>query len=293
MAIAKKPLTTIPRRQLGRYLRDMRLEAGMSIQNAARLIERGTGTLQRLEKGEAGRIRLLDIQALCQLYEREDKLAGLLELAQVAQSNDGDGLWWYEYSDAIRADFELYVSLEAAASRLTVYRPDIISGLFQTPSYARALDILYYPDATPEQLDQRVNVRANRQRIITRKRSPVEVDLLLDETVLRRIVGSPRTMAGQLYHLADLPSNVAVHVLPFTSGYPLGVAPGPFTVLEFDGSTGEKPTVYVEGYRGNMYYDKPEAVAQYNETFKRLRGAALSPADSKQTLRRIAREFEQ
>ncbi len=270
----------------------MRQEAGISLQNAARLIERGTGTLQRLEKGEAGRIRLHDIQALCQVCDAPEKLPGLLDLAKVAASNDGEGLWWCEYGDAIRADFELYVSLEASAAALTVYRPDIISGLFQTPSYARALDAQFYPQATPEEADQRVAVRLNRQRIINRKRSPVQVNLLLDETIVRRVVGGAKTMAGQLHHLAALPANVTVSLLPFTSGYPLGVACGPFTVLEFDSATGERPTVYVEGYRGNMYYDKPEAVEQYMETFRRLRGAALSQPDSRQALRRAAREYE-
>ncbi|WP_454194751.1 helix-turn-helix domain-containing protein [Nocardia sp. Marseille-Q1738] len=254
--------STIPRRQLGRRLRDMRLEAGLSIQDAARLIERGAGTLQRLEKGEANRIRLLDIQALCQIYDRMDQLPGLLELAKVAASGDGeDGLWWYEDGHAIRADFELYVSLEASASKLTVYRPDIISGLFQTPAYARELDTLYFPDASSDDLDQRVRVRLNRQRIITRRRNPVEVDLLLDENVLRRAVGDPGVMAGALCHLADLPENVTVSILPFSRGYPGGVAPGPFTVLDFDRATGEPPTVYVENYTGNMYYDRPETVS--------------------------------
>jgi transcriptional regulator with XRE-family HTH domain len=289
----KKPPTTIPRRQLGRYLRDLRQEAGLSIQTAARLIERGAGTLQRLEKGEAGRIRLLDIQALCQLYDAPEKLPGLLELAKVAQSNDGDGLWWYEYGNAIRADFELYVSLESAASKLTVFRPDIISGLFQTPSYARALDTAYYPDATTEEYDQRVNVRLNRQRIITRRRNPVEVELMLDETVLRRMVGDPQVMAAQLHHLASLPGNVTVYLLPFETGFPLGVACGPFTVLDFDKVTGERSTVYVEGYRGNMYYDLDDAISQYRDTFERLKAVALSPADSRQALRRVAREYEQ
>ncbi|MGW6120456.1 helix-turn-helix domain-containing protein [Nocardia sp. NPDC055165] len=293
MPAPKKPPTTIPRRQLGRQLRDMRLEAGMSIPNAARLIERGTSTLQRLEKGEAGRIRLLDVQALCQLYERDAQLPALLELAKVAASNDGEGMWWHEYSEAIRADFELYVSLEAAASKLTVFRPDLISGLFQTRSYARVLDGRFYPNATEEEFLQWFTIRLNRQRIITRRRNPVEVDLLLDETVLRRTVGSSKTMADQLQHLADLPSNVNVLVLPFTSGYPLGVAPGPFTLLDFDPATGEKATAYIEGYRGNMYYDKAEAITQYRETFNRLTAEALSPADSKQALRRIAREQEQ
>ncbi|PPJ08747.1 XRE family transcriptional regulator [Nocardia nova] len=290
MPSPKKPPTTIPRRQLGRYLRDMRQEAGMSIQNAARLIERGAGTLQRLEKGEAGRIRTLDLQALCQLYDTQERLPALLELASAAASNEGDGMWWHEYGDAIRADFELYVSLEASASKLTVFRPDIISGLFQTPGYARALDVLYNPDASTDEVDHLVEVRAKRQRIITRKRNPVQVDLILDEGALRRVVGGPKTMADQLRHLADLPVNVTLGILPFASGYPLGLACGPFTILEFDQATGEQPTVYVEGYRGNMYYDKPEAIVQYRESFERLRAAALSPTESKQALRRAARE---
>ncbi|MFC3960381.1 helix-turn-helix domain-containing protein [Nocardia jiangsuensis] len=295
MPSPKKPLTTIPRRQLGRHLRDMRLEAGMSIANAARLIERGTGTLQRLEKGEAGRIRMLDIQALCQVYETTDRLDGLLELAKVAASNDGEGMWWHEYSGgAIRADFELYVSLEAAASKLTIFRPDLISGLFQTRSYARALESAFHSNAAGEELlDKLYTVRVNRQRIITRKRNPVEVRLLLSEAALRYLVGNPRTMAEQLLHIIDLPVNVNVQLLPFTSGYPLGVAPGPFTLLDFDASTGEKATAYIEGYRGNMYYDKPEVIEQYRETFSRLTASALSPADSKQALRRIAREYQQ
>ncbi|WP_067653329.1 helix-turn-helix domain-containing protein [Nocardia harenae] len=293
MPSPKKPSTTIPRRQLGRHLRDMRLEAGISIANAARLIERGTGTLQRLEKGEAGRIRMLDIKALCQVYETTDKLDGLLELAQVAASNDGEGLWWHEYSGAIRADFELYVNLESAASKLTIFRPDLISGLFQTQRYARVLDSLFYLDAGEEEFNRWYTIRKTRQRIITRRRNPVEVRLLFSEAVVRSVVGSPRTMAEQLLHIVDLPVNVTVQLLPFTSGYPLGVAPGPFTLLDFDPSTGERATAYIEGYRGNMYYDKPEAIAQYRETFSRLAASALSPADSKQALRRIAREYQQ
>ncbi|NKY27476.1 helix-turn-helix domain-containing protein [Nocardia gamkensis] len=286
--------STIPRRQLGRRLREIRLEAGLSIQDAARLIERGAGTLQRLERGEANRVRMLDIQALCQIYDRLDMLDALLELAKVAASGDGeDGLWWNEYGHAIRADFELYVSLEASASKLTVYRPDIISGLFQTPDYARMLDMLYFPDASIEDLDQRVSVRLKRQRVITRRRNPIDADLLLDENVLRRVVGNPDVMSGAMRHLADLPANVTVQILPFSRGFPLGVACGPFVVLDFDRATGEPPTVYVEGYRGNMYYDMVEAVTQYRNTFQTLQRVALSPADSKQMLRRMAREYEQ
>lgn len=291
--MSSKPPTTLPRRQLGRRLRELRLQAGLSIVDAARLIERGSGTLQRLEKGETPRIRLLDIQALCQIYDVPGELEDLLALARVAAGSDGeDGSWWHEYGHSIRADFELYVSLEASASKLTVYRPDIISGLFQTPAYARALEQAYFPNATSVELDQRVGVRLNRQRLITRKRNPVEVDLLLDENVLRRVVHSPRVMAAQLRHLANMPPSVQVTMLPFSRGYPRGAALGPFTVLDFDRATGEPTTVYVENYTGNMYYDRPETVAQYREAYSERRRVALSVADTKHELRKVAREYE-
>lgn len=48
------------------------------------------------ESGEAGRIRLHDIHALCQVCDAPEKLPGLLDLAKVAASHDGDGLWWYK-----------------------------------------------------------------------------------------------------------------------------------------------------------------------------------------------------
>ncbi|MGI5218500.1 Scr1 family TA system antitoxin-like transcriptional regulator [Nocardia sp. CA-290969] len=107
------------------------------------------------------------------------------------------------------------------------------------------------------------------------------------------MVGSPAVMRNALRHLADLPENVTVQVLPFSAGFPLGVACGPFTVLDFDRATGEPPTVYVEGYRGNMYYDMDKAVTHYRDTFRKLQRVALPLADSKQMLRRVAREYEQ
>jgi len=290
--VSNKPPTTLPRRQLGRQLRELRLQAGLSIVDAARLIERGSGTLQRLEKGETPRIRLLDIHAMCQLYDVPEELDDLLELAKVAAGSGGEnGFWWHEYGEMIRADFELYMGLEASASKLTVYRPDIISGLFQTPSYAKSLDIAYFPNATPDDLDQRVDVRLKRQRLITRKRNPVEVDLIVDEAALRRSVGNRSVMAGQLRHLADMPPNVMVRVLPFQSGHPLGVASGPYALLEFAPATGEPATVYVEGYRGNMYYDKPEAIEQYRRAHDVLGKVSFGLGDSKFRLRKMAREY--
>lgn len=217
----------------------------------------------------------------------------LLGLAKEAAAESRNGGWWHEYGELIPDDFELYVGLESVVSTLTVYRPDMVSGLFQTAAYARALDSIYFPKDTQEELDSRVRMRLGRQKIITRKRNPVAVSLILDEAVLYRIVGSRKTMTAQLRHLADLPPNVDVRVLPFSKGFPLGTSTGPFTVLDFAPSTHEPATVFVESsYTGDVYYDRPDSVDRYRKAFAGMRNVALDPVGTKCLLRTRAREFE-
>lgn len=293
--------TTIPRRQLGRQLREMRQGAGNSIADAARLIERGAGTLQRLEKGESPRIRLLDIEALCRLYGASvDKLAALQALAKEADERMrpvDERAWWHRYDDLIPDDFETYMSLEAAAAQVIMYQPDVVPGVVQTADYARALERVFFKADTPMDLEQRVQVRMQRQTAITRRLSPVELDLLIDEAVIRRVAGSRKVMVAQLRKLADTPQNVRVRVVPFAAGFPLGCAPGAFVILRFpiDSSTSrpmEPTTVYVESYGSRLYYDSAEVVDRYLEAHDQLARVAFSEADSKHVLRRVAKEFE-
>ncbi|NEW46878.1 helix-turn-helix domain-containing protein [Nocardia cyriacigeorgica] len=283
---------TVPRRQLGKHLREMRQAAGLSIAEAARQIGRGAGTVQRLETGHPGKIHVPDIVGLCELYDEIEQQGALLGLAKEAEAASRNGGWWHEYGELIPEDFELYVGLEAAATALTILRPDMISGLFQTVGYARALDVAYFPDGGADELDRRMKVRMGRQRIITRKRTPVNVTLILDEAVLNRVVGGRKTMAGQLRHLADLPPNVTVRILPFAVGVPPGMATGPFTVLDFSPSSREPATVYVESYTGNLYYDRPDSVERYRKAFKAMQDVAVDTVGSKILLRVKAKEFE-
>ncbi|ONM47247.1 helix-turn-helix domain-containing protein [Nocardia donostiensis] len=283
---------TVPRRQLGRHLREMRQAAGLTIAEAARQIGRGAGTVQRLETGHPGRIHLADITGLCELYdevERQDALLGLAKEAGAASKNGG---WWHEYGELIPDDFELYVGLESAASSLTIYRPDMVSGLFQTAGYARSLDAIYFPKDGAEELERRVRMRLGRQKIITRKRNPVTVSLILDEAVLNRVVGGRKTMCAQLRHLANMPPNVTVRVLPFACGFPAGISTGPFTILDFAPAAHEPSTVYIEFYTSDIYYDRPDAVERFRKAFRAMQEVALNSIDSKSLLRSRAREYE-
>ncbi|MFC8528693.1 helix-turn-helix domain-containing protein [Nocardia sp. NPDC057227] len=283
----------VPHRSLGRCLRGMRQEAGLSIEVAARAIGRGAGTLHRLETGAPNVVvRDADLRRLCQLYQRADMLPVLKSLAAQGKTP----LWLDEYSDQVHPTFNAYLQMEAAASSLTGYRPDMLSGLFQIPEYARALDRTYFPTDTPEEIERRVHIRRKRQRLITRDLAPMTAVLMLDEAVIRRVVGSPRVMAAQLRHLAGLPPNVRVNLLPFGAGFPLGTSSGPFTILDFasdrDGRTLEPPVVYAESYAGDIYLERDASVCRYRAAMTVMQQVALDVPSTKRLLRQVAKEYD-
>jgi len=286
--------STLPRRQLGRHLRDWRTQSGQTIAEAARLMEWGASTLQRLEKGQADRIRTIDIQELCRIYGIPEAFAeGLKGLAQQAAVKS----WWHAYGDLIPENFDVFVGLEASARRLTSYQSDLVPGLLQTADYARALNRLGYPGDTDEELERRVQLRLQRQALITRRNHPATLEVVLDESVLRRVVGSARVMAAQLRHLADISTreNVTLRILPFTAGVPLGLSPGPFVILEFGtdskGQPVEPPVVYVEGFTGDLYLERKADVRRYRQAHEVLQRCALDGDNSRHLLRQIAKEY--
>ncbi|MBF6357176.1 helix-turn-helix domain-containing protein [Nocardia higoensis] len=283
----------VPHRSLGRCLRGMRQESGLSIEVAARAIGRGAGTLHRLETGAPNVVvREEDLRRLCKLYQRVDMLPVLKSLAAQGRTPS----WLDEFPDQVNPTFNAYIQMEAAASRITVYRPDMVPGLFQTPDYARALDRVYFSTDTVDEIERRVRVRRNRQTLITRDLAPLTAALVLDEAVIRRVVGSPRVMSAQLRHLADLPPNARVQVLPFGVGFPLGVSTGPFTILDFasdaDGRPLEPSVVYVESYTGNIYLERTTTVRRYRAGFEVIQRVALDGPNSKRLLRQVAKEFD-
>lgn len=286
--------STLPRRQLGRYLRDWRIQAGLTIAEAAKLMEWGASTLQRLEKGNADRIRTIDIQELCRIYGIPAEITeGLKGLAQQAAVKS----WWHSYGDLIPENFDVYVGLEASAQQLSCYQSDLVPGLLQTADYARALNRLGYPNESPAEVDRRVQLRMQRQAMITRHMHPANVAMVLHESVLRRLVGGARVMAAQVRHLAEVStrSNVRLRILPFAAGVPLGLSTGPFVILEFGsdskGQPVEPPVVYVEGFTGDLYLERQGDVQRYRRALEGLQQCALDTQDSSSLLWQAAKEF--
>lgn len=287
--------STLPRRQLGRYLREAREAANLTLEQAASLMEWGRSTLHRLERGQTGRVRVREVEDLCELYQvDEDRAAALKGLAQQTPARS----WWHAYGDLIPAGFNLYVGLEAAAQNLAVYQPMIIPGLLQTSGYTRALDRVYFPDETDLELDRRIELRKKRQAILFRSRKPASAGFVLHESALRTRVADGRTMSAQLRHLADVGTrdNIELRVLPYRAGFPMGQAVPPFAILDFGtdarGHQVEPTVIFAESFTGSMYFERAADVDRFRTAYSTVHGSALSTRASRDTLREIAREID-
>jgi transcriptional regulator with XRE-family HTH domain len=272
--------TTSPvvrRRRLGLELRALREATGMSGEEVAGRMSWSTSKLSRMEIGRnpprpADLIRLLDLYKVTDAARR-DQLAVLLREAK----RKG---WWQIYSDI---PYSTLIGLEAEAVSMLTYE-QVVHGLFQTESYARAIIAGTDPAIDLETLDQRVEVRMTRQAVLTKER-PMEVRAVLDETCIRRLVGGREVMrrqVGRLLELAERP-NVIMQVLPFEVGAHPGTMLGPFAVLGFD-HPADPGVVYVEG-NSDPYPDREGDLERYSLAFDRLRSMALSVPQTNDLLR--------
>ncbi|MCO6003658.1 helix-turn-helix transcriptional regulator [Actinoallomurus purpureus] len=126
--------------------------------------------------------------------------------------------------------FKAYTQLEVRAAMIKLYEALLVPGLFQTPEYARAVLIA----GGTRGLDDMVNQRIARQKVLTRVDPPV-LSVLLDEGVIDRPVGGRDVMRAQLARLLELSEspNVMLRVVPRTAGAHVGLD-GSFKIITAD-----------------------------------------------------------
>jgi transcriptional regulator with XRE-family HTH domain len=280
--------STVPRRQLGRYLRELRNQARFTVRAAAGKLEWSEGKMWRIETGQTS-LRSLDVEAMCRLYDAPAELTkDLMRLARETKSRG----WWHSYSDVVSEGFDLFIGLEAAASTISSYMSELVPGLLQTEEHYRAQ--LAIDELDPAAVDRLVAVRSTRQALITRSTDPASLRAVLNEAVLRRPIG--HLPAAQLTHLVEMSAlpNVAIRVIPFRAGGHPGMMSGPFEILQFslngDGRPTEPPVVYIEGFAGALYLEKPSEIEQYQNAFDRIWNMALDEDASMTFISDLAKE---
>jgi len=270
---------------VGRRLQERRLEAGASLEDAARTLRVKTLTIRRLEKAEST-LKPLYVEKLLQSYGADKQ--EIDEFVALAEKANEPG-WWYPYREAVPSWFKIYVSLETGAKALRAYEPHYVTGLLQTPAYARACLADGFPSAPADTVDQLVELRLRRQELLHRE-DPPNLWVVMEEAVLQRQVGGPAVMREQIDHLLEIIElpHVSVDIVPLAQSGQVGVC-APFTYFRF--AEPELPdVVYSEILTAAVYLDQRADVVAHLEAHNRL-SLLTSARESTAILNRMRKEY--
>ncbi|MEV6321651.1 helix-turn-helix transcriptional regulator [Nocardia sp. NPDC051787] len=286
--------SSLARRMLGRQLRALRINSGVSAEYARDAINVSKQTLWRMETGQQVRLNPLFIERLCKIYGASaTRTAILLELTEETTRTG----WWHAFGDAIHKEFSLYVELETVAKRLVSYQTTLLPGLLQTDQYRRALIWTSFPAMPGPEVERMIEIFRRRKARLDNDEDPVLLEAVIDESALRRAIGGPAVMEQQLAHLARVSEqpNVSVRVVPLSAQAYAGLSVGPFVMFDFPkhpiAHLTEPPVVYIQGFTGNLYLEKPEEIRLYRQAYADLQRSTLDQERSRSLILEIAKEY--
>ncbi|MBT2207221.1 MULTISPECIES: DUF5753 domain-containing protein [Actinomadura] len=241
---------TRPRLLLAAKLRDLRERNGVTSETAGAAI----GSLPLLKAMERG-VTASDphhVMALASLYDLTDH-AARLQLLQLALSSRQEG-WWQPYRPFIRSWFLPYLGAEQAAEIIRCYTVGAVPDLLQHPAYAAHVIRGANPGADAGELAKRLELRMRRQRVL-HERNPPRLWAIIDETALRRRVGTPETTYRQLDHLLDLCElpHVTIQIIPLTVGHDLPRSP--ITLVRVLHDQDVRQVVFLQQFNAAYYPD--------------------------------------
>ena len=278
------------RRKLGVYLQELRKNAGRSLESVADLLGVSRPTVTRMEGGYT-RCRRVELHAILGYYGADER-----------QRSKAVGLWddasddatWVRFPARSSSAFRNFLQAEAEATSLDVLDLNVVSGLLQTPAYARALQTPVAPpfDEGDEAVEQYVRSRLDRQRRLGGDR-PLGVRAFLDEAAIRREVGGVEVLLDQLRHLLEVGNlaNVEIRLVPFGTGA-YGASTGGVTILDF-ADPEDPPVAYLEHAGGGAWVEDGEAVRCYTRMMRGLDAVALSERATAKAIRHRIEVLEQ
>ncbi|MFI0239222.1 helix-turn-helix domain-containing protein [Streptomyces sp. NPDC016845] len=276
----------VRRRKLGSELRALRVQAGLTSGQAARLVGWHQSKVSRIETGRSG-VKASDVLRLLDAFETADPRRRELVVALAGAEDVGGHHWWQAYRGLLPPSYRDFISLESQACRIRTLETSVVPGLLQTPEYARAVTRSVLPDMPGSHIDALVEVRLARQEVL-RVQPPLQLSAVLDEGVLRREVGGAGILRRQVAHLAEAAQveHVRIQVLPFSAGGHIGLT-GPFVVFSFP-NTSDLDVVVLDHLTSSLYLERKEDLTAYTDAFDALLLRAMSPEDSLEFIAQIA-----
>ncbi|GGM34506.1 transcriptional regulator [Longimycelium tulufanense] len=279
-----KAVATLPRVFLGEALKQLRADAGTSLDDAARAIGKDRARLIKVLEGRATLTAdelatLLDFLGAKPKHRKE-----ILALGVEARKRSNGS----PYMDLAPGSFRRVAQLEALATEIWSYEKGIFPYHLQAPEYVEAImdaSSGIWWEASEEERANRVAFRLERQRLVLGADKPKKLHLLFTDDSLVAEVGSPAIMKRQLahvLHMIDQYKNLTVQIVP-TTARNNPAQHGGLNVLHFGDvlrPVGFLPVVYGP----STYFDKTEDTNRLTRAFTRLRELALSPEDTRRVI---------
>jgi transcriptional regulator with XRE-family HTH domain len=267
---------------LGVRLRELRKEAGLTGRALAAATGQHYTRVSKLEHGVQS-LSEQDIRDWCRACNAEEHIPDLLATARGVESA------YLEFRRQGRAGMKRVVGphtmpLYERTSLFRIYEHNVIPGLFQTAGYSAAMLSFWIEFLqTPNDLDEAVAIRMERQRILYLRRKRFAV--LLEEQALRTWFGDAETQAGQLDRLVAVMSlpNVSVGIIPLMTERAVAGSAG-FWIFDNWLVALETPTASIEVTR-------PQEVDLYGRMFEQLKTAAVYGKHARALIARALEEL--
>jgi transcriptional regulator with XRE-family HTH domain len=276
------PTTPTPRRKrLGTHLRTIRERSASSIEEVAALLKLDESSVSRYETGHI-RPPWSSLQVMLLHYKATD--------SEGAKATE---LWEDAGQRAVRLTvpagsskaFRSLLRAEAEASTMRVLSTLAVHGLLQTPDYVRAIQASAHRVFAPgTEIEHYVKARLKRQERLAGD-EPLQLHAVLDEVVIRRVIGGREVMAGQLRHLLETGQreNITIQVIPFAVGA-YGPMSGGCTIIGYDAAE-YQPAVYIEHAAGGEWVEDRDDVQRFESMFDDTIEASLGPDESAELIR--------
>ncbi len=266
MAISPSSSVQRAREQLAERLRDIRLDARLTaraLSAAAGWHETKTSRIESAKKAPSED----DIRTWCRACGAERAIPDL-----IAASRSADSMYteWRRLQPAgMRRDQENRLPLHERTKLLKAYVGTVVPGFLQTPQYATALlSAIRDFHGTPDDVADAVAVRMQRRRLV--QDGAHRYVAVLEEAVLRQVIGNAEVMTGQLGYLLEASafSTVSLGVIPFAvAGRPVWPLEA-FTVFD-------DARVHVELLSAQVTVTTPSEIVMYARAFDKLAGLAV------------------
>lgn len=261
--------------KLGSHLARLRKGAKLEQTDIATHLKKSYATVSKIENGHV----LPDFATLTLLLAIYNVSEQDRQVAQDMWEEARQDSKRVEHSSGMPPKYRAFLRAEQDAHTVRTLEQTVIPGLLQTPAYARAMNERERQFIRNADLDRALSSRVRRHERL-RSSDPLRVRALIDEAAIRRVIGGPAVMAGQLRHLLDLMKlpTITVQVIPFEAGA-YGTMSGGATLLSFD-HPDEPDVVYLEYPRGGEWIENEDDVAKFSGMLNDTAALALSMTES-------------